>query len=420
MASPGWEQARERYAAEGVDAEAALKALSGVPVSLNCWQGDDVGGFEKAGAGPLDGGGLKATGNYPGRARNPGELRADMEKALSLVPGRHRVNLHAIYGEFGGKPVDRDAIGREHFEGWVEWARARKLYGLDFNATLFAHPKASSGYTLSDRDAGVRGFWVEHVKKCREIGAWMGGKFDNPCIHNLWIPDGSKDATSDRAGYRARLVESLDAIFVGTGHGAMLKDAVEPKLFGIGSESFVVGSHEFYLGYAVSRKLMPCFDMGHFHPTESVADKLSAILPFTSEILVHASRGVRWDSDHVAIFDDSLRDLAAEAVRTGKLERIHLALDYFDASINRVAAWVVGMRAMLKSVLLALLEPHKRMLGLEAAGALAGRLALAEALKTMPFGAVWEEHCARASVPPDGAWMDTVRAYEKDVLSRRS
>jgi L-rhamnose isomerase len=419
MPGKEWEEARERYAAEGVDAEAALKALSGVKVSLNCWQGDDVGGFEKAGAGPLDGGGLKATGNYPGRARTPGELRSDMEKALSLVPGTHRVNLHAIYGEFGGKAVDRDAIGQEHFEGWVEWAGSRKL-AIDFNATLFAHPKAASGYTLSDRDKGVRRFWIEHSRRCREIGAWMGGKLDSPCIHNLWIPDGSKDATSERYAFRARLRESLDAIYGGTGYGAMLKDAVEPKLFGIGSESFVVGSHEFYLAYAISRKLMPCFDMGHFHPTESVADKVSAVLPFTGEMLVHISRGVRWDSDHVAIFDDNLRELAAEAVRTGKLERIHLALDYFDASINRVAAWVVGMRSTLKAVLAGLLEPHQRMAGLEASGDLAGRLALAESLKTMPFGAVWDEHCSRANIPGDGKWMDAVRTYEKDVLSRRT
>jgi L-rhamnose isomerase len=409
--------AKERYAELGVDTEAALAALASRSVSVHCWQGDDVAGFEAPDA-ALSGGGIQVTGSHPGRARNPEELRSDLEKALSLVPGRHRLNLHAIYGEFGGVPVDRDAVAIEHFRGWIDWARERKL-GLDFNATLFSHPRADAGFTLSSKDAATRRFWIAHVRRCREIAAHMGADLDTPCIHNLWIPDGMKDQCVDRAGHRALLRDSLDAIYDRDASGGLMKDAVESKLFGIGSESFVVGSHEFYLGYAMEKGLLPCLDLGHFHPTESVADKISALLPFFPELLLHVSRGVRWDSDHVVILDDPVREVALEIVRADALDRVHLALDFFDASLNRVGAWVTGIRATIKALLFALLEPTERLRALETEGDYLGRMALLEELRAMPFGAVWDHHCARSGVPVRGAWIEPVRDYEKQVLSNR-
>jgi L-rhamnose isomerase len=404
--------ARERYAELGVDTEAALQRLAGVPISLHCWQGDDVRGFENRAA-TLAGSGLAVTGSQPGRARNAAELRQDMEKALSLIPGRHRVNLHAMYGEFS-KPVDRDAIGPEHFQGWVDWAEEHRL-GLDFNATLFAHPKAESGFTLSSTDDGVRRFWVEHIRRCRDVSAHIGRSLGLPCIHNLWIPDGAKDAVVDRWERRGLLRKSLDEVFAQTHPPAEMKDSVESKLWGIGSESFVVGSHEFYMGYALSRGIMLCLDAGHFHPTESVADKVSALIQFSGELLLHVSRGVRWDSDHVVVFDDALQALACEVVRAGALDRVHFALDYFDASVNRVAAWVIGARATLKALLAALLEPTARLRGLVGAE----RLALLEELKTLPRGAVWDYYCLQAGVPPAMEWMADVSRYEAEVLNRR-
>jgi len=409
--------ARERYAETGVDTEAALQRLAGVSISLHCWQGDDVRGFENRGQ-SLDGSGLAVTGSHPGRARDVTELRQDMDKALSLIPGRHRVNLHAIYGEFGGKPVDRDAIGPEHFAGWEEWAKQRGL-GLDFNATLFAHPKAQAGFTLSSTDDSIPGFWVEHVRRCRGIAAHMGRVLGTPTIHNLWIPDGSKDAVIDRWERRSLLRKSLDEIFATTNPVTEMKDSLESKLWGIGSEAFVVGSHEFYLGYALSRGIMLCLDMGHFHPTESVADKISAILQFSGELLLHVSRGVRWDSDHVVVLDDQLREVMAEVVRAGALDRVHFALDYFDASLNRVAAWVIGARATLKALLAALLEPVSRLREMDAAGDGAGKLAMLEEQKTMPLGAVWDYYCLRAGVPDGRDWMSEVRNYEAAVLNAR-
>ncbi len=409
--------ARERYAELGVDTEAALQRLGSVPISLHCWQGDDVRGFENRGE-TLAGSGMAVTGSHPGRARNVSELQQDMEEALSLIPGRHRVNLHAMYGEFGGNPVDRDAIGSEHFAGWEDWAKQRGL-GLDFNATLFAHPKAQNGFTLSSTDDGIRGFWVEHVRRCREIAAHMGRVLGTPAIHNLWIPDGAKDAVIDRWERRSLLRKSLDEVFASAYPVTEMKDSVESKLWGIGSEAFVVGSHEFYLGYALSRGIMLCLDMGHFHPTESVADKVSAILQFSGELLLHVSRGVRWDSDHVVVLDDKLEDVTAEVVRAGALDRVHFALDYFDASLNRVAAWVIGARATQQALLAASLEPVSRLRELDAAGDGAGKLAMLEGQKTMPLGAVWDYHCLRAGVRAGQEWIHEVRKYEAEVLNGR-
>ncbi len=377
-----------------------------------------MAGFERPDA-ALSGGGIQVTGNRPGRARTPHELRADMEKALSLIPGRHRVNLHAIYGEFGGRKVDRDQIEEAHYRGWVDWAKAHDLK-LDFNATCFSHPKADSGFTLSNYDAAVRQFWIEHVKRCRAISAWMGRKLGSPCVHNLWVPDGAKDTPVDRWVRRRLLKESLDAIFAVEHDAAEMKDAIEGKVFGIGSEAFVVGSHEFYLGYAVTMRKMICLDAGHFHPTESVADKISAVLHFCEEVLLHVSRGVRWDSDHVVILDDPTMALMAELVRAEALGRAHLALDFFDGSLNRVGAWVIGARATQQALLRALLEPRDRLLEVEVAGDSFARLALLEAAKTMPFGAVWDAYCERSGVPAGSHWVRHLSEYEARVLSRRS
>jgi len=409
--------ARDKYAERGVDTEKALARLQAISLSLHCWQGDDVGGFEKHAEG-LAGSGLQVTGGAPGKARDVDELRADMAQAFALIPGRHRVNLHAMYGEFGGKAVDRDAIEHGHFRGWQEWARRQGLK-IDFNPTLFAHPKAASGYTLSSRENGTRKFWVDHVKCCRKIAASIGREQQAPCLHNLWIPDGSKDVPTDRWGARATLLKSLEEIFEIEHSPQQIKDSLESKLFGIGSESFVVGSHEFYLGYALTRKKMICLDLGHFHPTESVADKLSAILPFSGEILLHVSRGVRWDSDHVVLLNDEVRELAAEIVRSQALDRIHIALDYFDASFNRIGAWVLGARSMLKGLLIALLEPQDKLKELDAGPKTLARLSLLEELKAMPFGPVWDHYCLRQSVPPADEWLREVDAYERRVLSRR-
>jgi L-rhamnose isomerase len=412
----GYEWARERYAALGVSTDRALDVLRGVAVSLHCWQGDDVGGFENEEG--LTGGGIQATGNYPGKARNADQLRADLDRAFTLIPGRHRLNLHAIYAETGGRPVERDRLGPEHFAGWVDWARARGL-GLDFNGTFFSHPRAADGFTLASRDERVRRFWVDHGIACRKIGATFGRELGSPCVTNVWIPDGYKDTPVDRKTPRAILRRSLDEMFAEPIDPRWHRDAVESKLFGIGSESYVVGSHEFYLGYALEKKKVLCLDSGHFHPTEGIADKLSAVLTYLDEVLLHVSRGVRWDSDHVVILSDDVRAIAEEVVRGDYLGRVHIGLDFFDASINRVAAWVIGTRCLLKALLLALLEPAGTLRGLEALGDYTGRLALLEELKTMPHGAVWDFYCLREDVPVGPAWLDAVRAYERDVLSRR-
>jgi L-rhamnose isomerase len=408
---------REKYAELGVDTDKALNRLQSVSLSLHCWQGDDVSGFE-AGSSGLKASGLMVTGGYPGRARTVQELRADLRQALALIPGRHRVNLHAMYGEFGAKPVDRNELEPGHFRGWIEWARKEKLK-LDFNATCFAHPKASSGFTLSSRDAAVRKFWVEHVRLSRKVAAFIGRELQSPCLHNLWIPDGAKEVPVDRWTYRALLKKSLDEIFETEYSPLQVKDALESKLFGIGSESFVVGSHEFYLGYALSTGKMVCLDLGHFHPTESVADKISAVLQFSSEILLHVSRGVRWDSDHVVLLTDEVRSLAEEIVRSQALDRTHVALDFFDAGMNRVGAWVLGARATLKGFLLALLEPRERLLEFDKRGNVLARLTAVEDLKSLPFGAVWDLFCLKNGVPPGSQWLKDIEAYEKRVLSKR-
>ena len=409
--------AHGRYGEVGVDTDAALERLARVAVSLHCWQGDDVGGFEQADA-TLAGSGLAATGNYPGKARTIDELRQDLDAALRLIPGTHRLNLHAIYLETGGCRVERNAIGPEHFHGWIDWARSRGM-GLDFNPTFFAHPKAASGFTLSHADPGIRRFWIEHGMACRRIGEAFGRALGTPCVTNVWIPDGFKDTPVDRLGPRARLKESLDALFAEPLDPRHNRDAVESKLFGIGAESYTVGSHEFYLGYAVANGKLLTLDTGHFHPTESVADKLSAVLLFLDEALLHVSRGVRWDSDHVVTLTDELRALAEEIVRHNFLERVHIGLDYFDASINRVAAWVLGMRNLLKALLAALLEPTATLRGLEADGDLTARLTMLEESKSLPWGAVWDAHCERMGVPVGAAWLDAVRAYERELLARR-
>ena len=412
-----YEWAKERYAEHEVDVDAALTRLAAVPVSLHCWQGDDVGGFEQSGM--ELGGGLAATGNYPGKARTPDELRADAEQAFAVIPGTHRFNLHAFYGDFGGRRVDRDAVGAEHFGAWIDWAR-RLGIGLDFNPTFFSHPLAADNTTLSHADQGVREFWIAHGIACRQIGAAIGRALDTTCITNLWIPDGMKDTPVDRVGPRERLLASLDAIFDESIDPAFNRDAVEGKLFGIGCESYTVGSHEFYYGYALTRGKLLTLDSGHYHPTETVTDKISSVLMYLPELLLHVSRGVRWDSDHVVVLNDDLEAIAQELVRGHFLDRVHIGLDYFDASINRVAAWTIGTRNMLKALLKALLEPADALRRLEAEGDFTGRLALLEELKTLPFGAVWDRHCEMSGVPVGAAWLRDIKSYEARVLAARS
>ena len=407
---------RQRYAQVGVNTDQALRKLKAVSVSIHCWQGDDVGGFENLG---LDlGGGLAVTGNYPGKARTPDELRRDFEKAISLIPGRHRFNLHACYAETGSRKIDRDELRPHHFRNWIAWARENDL-GLDFNQTYFAHPKAADGFTLAHPNRGIRKFWIEHGIRCREIGAAFGKALGKTCLTNLWIPDGMKDTPADRRAPRERLAEALDLVFAKKISPGLNVDSVEPKLFGIGSESYVVGSHEFYLGYAVSRKKLLCLDAGHYHPTESISDKISAVLQYLPEIALHVSRGVRWDSDHVITLNDDLQAIAGELVRGDYLGRVRIGLDYFDASINRVAAWVIGARNMLKALLKALLEPAGALRQAESRGDFTSRLALQEEAKTMPLGAVWDFYCLASGVPAGADWLDEVKTYEREVLSAR-
>lgn len=408
--------ARQMYADVGVDVDRALRRLAPIKISLHCWQGDDVGGFEGIGEGL--GGGLAVTGNYPGKARNPDELRADLAQALSLIPGSHRLNLHASYGEFGGKHVDRDAIDLRHFAGWIDWARHWDL-GIDFNPTFFNHPLAADGFTLSHPDDGIRSFWVRHGQLCRQIGEAIGEALDSTCVTNVWVPDGYKDTPIDRLAPRRRLENSLDRVFAEPLNPLHNLDAVEPKLFGIGSESYVVGSHEFYLGYAIRRKKVMCLDAGHYHPTESIADKLTSVLTSLERVLLHVSRGVRWDSDHVVTLNDDLLAISQELVRNNLLGLVHLGMDFFDASINRIAAWVIGARNLLKSLLIALLEPTERLRRAEMDGDLTTRLALLEECRTLPFGAIWDHYCAQRSVPEGHAWLSDVKSYEREVLSQR-
>ena len=409
--------ARDRYAAIGVDTGKVLRALPQVPVSLHCWQGDDVGGFENF-AGAI-GGGLAVTGNYPGKARTPQELRADAEMAFSLIPGRHRFNLHASYAEFSESPrVERSELEPRHFQSWIDWAKSIGI-GLDFNPTCFAHPKAADGFTLSHPRRATRQFWIDHCQASREIGAAMGRALGSPTVTNLWIPDGMKDTPADRRGPRERLAESLDEVFQKKLSPKHNLDAVEGKLFGIGAESYTVGMHEFYLGYAVQNQKFLCLDAGHYHPTENVADKISSVLGFVPGILLHVSRGVRWDSDHVVILNDDLQAIAQELVRGDYLGRTRLGLDFFDASINRIAGWIIGARNVIRALCFAMLEPHARYQQLERAGDYTSRLALMEEAKTLPFGAVWDYYCLQEGVPVGEAWLAEVKRHEEKVLCQR-
>ena len=423
--------ARERYAALGVDSDLALKTLAEISISLHCWQGDDVGGFENLGGEPqnLLGGGLAATGNYPGKARTADELRQDLDLTYNLIPGTHRLNLHAIYAETGGKKVERDQLDPQHFSGWVDWAKGKK-HGLDFNPTCFSHPKAAGGFTLASPDPAIRRFWIDHCIACRKIGAYFGQQLGKmvgsalgttlaPTITNIWIPDGYKDTPVDRKTPRLLLADSLDQILAEKLDPRYHKDAVEGKLFGIGAESYTAGSHEFYLGYAISRKTLLTLDSGHFHPTETIADKISSVLLYVDEVLLHVSRGVRWDSDHVVILNDDLLAIMQEVVRGGYLKRVHIGLDYFDASINRLAAWVIGTRNAQKALLQALLEPVSELRRLEVASDFTGRLFLLEEIKSLPFGAVWEQFCMQQNVPTGLKALDEIRSYEAKVLAKR-
>ena len=415
QAAQAYRLAREQYARLGVNTDKALQSLAGVRVSLNCWQGDDVAGFEPP-RGNL--GGVMPIGQYPGKARSGEELRSDLEQALKLIPGCHRVNLHAIYAETGGKLVERDELDPAHFARWISWAKSLKI-GLDFNGSYFSHPNAESGRTLSHPDRGIRNFWIGHAKACRKIGAAMGRSLGKTCTTNIWVPDGSKDMPADRKTPRELLKQSLDAIFSEKINPAHSLDALEGKLFGLGSECYVVGSYDFYLAYAVANQKQLCLDTGHFHPTESVADKLSAVLSQLDTVLLHVSRGVRWDSDHVVTLGDELRLLGEEIVRGDYLDRVFIGLDFFDASINRVAAWVIGARCLQKAMLLALLEPRSLLREIENSGDYTSRLAILEELKSKPFGSVWDWYCLQKGAPAGEQWIREVKQYERDVLSKR-
>ena len=410
-----FELAKQRYAETGVDVEQAIQRLDSVSVSMHCWQGDDVRGFENP-QGTLTGG-IQATGNYPGRARNAEELRADLDKALSLIPGPKRLNLHAIYLE-SDQPVERDAIEPKHFANWVEWAKQNGL-GLDFNPSCFSHPLSADGFTLSHADKNIRQFWIDHCKASRHVSAYFGEQLGTPSVMNIWVPDGMKDITVDRMAPRQRLLSALDEVIAEKLNPAHHIDAVESKLFGIGAESYTVGSSEFFLGYASSRQTALTLDAGHFHPTEVISDKISAAMLYVPRLLLHVSRPVRWDSDHVVLLDDETQAIASEIVRHQLFDKVHIGLDFFDASINRIAAWVIGTRNAKKALLRALLEPTDHLRKIEAEGDYTARLALLEEQKSLPWQAVWEAWCLRHNVPADASWLSNVRHYEQQILSQR-
>ena len=407
--------AKEQYAKIGVDTDAVLERLQKTVISMHCWQGDDVNGFlfkdiELSG-------GIQTTGNYPGAATTPDELRADIEKAMSLIPGKQKLNLHAIYADTDEK-VDLDELEPKHFERWVEWAKKMEI-GLDFNPTCFSHPMADSGFTISSDDENVRNFWIRHCKASRKIAEYFGKELGQKAVTNFWFPDGYKDIPVDREAPRRRMMEALDEVFSEQIDEKYTVDALESKVFGIGAESYTVGSNEFCIGYAVSRNKLPCLDAGHYHPTEVISDKIPSVLLFSKELLLHVSRPVRWDSDHVVILDDELQAIAQSLVRTGLYERTHIGLDFFDASINRIAAWVIGTRNMQKALLKALLEPTADLMKVELDGDYTSRLALVEEYKTYPFGAVWDYFCEINGVPVGTEWLDEVKQYEQDVLLKR-
>ncbi|MBS0967560.1 MULTISPECIES: L-rhamnose isomerase [Yersiniaceae] len=410
-----WELAKQRFADLNIDAEAALATLDTLPVSMHCWQGDDVAGFENPTGGLT--GGIQATGNYPGKARNAAELRADLEQAFALIPGPKRLNLHAIYLE-SDTPVARNEIKPEHFANWVAWARDHHL-GLDFNPSCFSHPLSADGFTLSSANPEVRQFWIEHCQASRRVSAYFGRELGTPSVMNIWVPDGMKDLTVDRLAFRQRLLSALDEVISEKFDQNHHIDAVESKLFGIGAESFTVGSNEFCLGYAASRQTALCLDAGHFHPTEVISDKISSAMLFVPRLLLHVSRPVRWDSDHVVLLDDETQAIAGEIVRHNLFDRVHIGLDFFDASINRIAAWVIGTRNMKKALLRALLEPTDQLKKLEQDGDYTGRLALLEEQKSLPWQAVWDVYCQRHGAPVGSQWLEAVRGYEKSVLAQR-
>jgi L-rhamnose isomerase len=417
LVEQAYELAREQYASVGVDTDGAIKKLDSVVISMHCWQADDVGGFEKPDA-TLGGGGIQVTGNYPGKARTIAELRQDIDKVMTLLPGKQRLNLHAIYGDFGGQLVERDQIEVKHFKSWIDWAKGHNT-GLDFNPTCFSHPYADDGFTLSSKNEKHRKFWIDHVKCTRAIGAEMGKQLGTPTINNIWIPDGAKDVPVDRFTHRALLKDSLDQIFAENLPAEHLLDAIECKLFGIGSEAMVVGSHEFYMGYAIKNNKLLCLDNGHFHPTEQVGDKISSILQFIDRILLHVTRGVRWDSDHVVVFNEEIQLIAQEIVRCNALNRVNIGLDFFDASINRIGAYVSGVRATQQAFLYALLEPFSTLKQYEEEGRLFERMAMLEILKSMPFGAVYNYYCLSNDMPVAEEYIREVQQYEKEVLSKR-
>jgi len=407
--------AQERYAEVGVATEEALRQLNRIGISIPCWQGDDVGGYENARS--ELGSGLAVTGSYPGKARTPQELRGDFEKALSLIPGKHRFNLHASYAENAG--IERDSLTPDLFRNWIDWAKSLNI-GLDFNQTYFAHPKVIGGLTLTSPNKEIRSFWIEHGIRCREIGAAFGKALGCACLTNLWIPDGMKDTPADRRGPRERLIESLDEVFRKKLDRKHIIDSIEPKLFGIGAESYTAGSHELYLGYAITRQTLLTLDAGHYHPTEGIGDKISSVLFYLPEIALHVSRGVRWDSDHIVTLTDELQSIGQEIVWGGYVDRVRLGLDYFDASINRVAAWVIGARNMLRALLLALLSPIEQLKRFEAEGDYTSRLVLMEEAKGLPFGPVWDWYCERNNVPSGEQWLVAIKEYERRVLAKRS
>jgi L-rhamnose isomerase len=417
LVKKSYQLAKEQYAELGVDTDKVITEMDKLVISLHCWQTDDVGGFEREGA-ELGGGGIQATGNFPGKAKTIGQMRDDLDKVMSLLPGKQRLNLHAIYGEFGGKKVDRDQIELKHFQGWINWAKKRSI-GLDFNCTCFSHPLADDGFTLSSKNPKIRKFWVEHVKRCRAISAEMGKQLGTPCVHNIWIPDGSKDVPVDRYNVRKLLKKSLDDILEIKYPKKYLKDSVESKLFGIGSEAMVVGSHDFYIGYAVKNNTLITLDNGHFHPTEQVGDKISSILLYVDEILLHLTRGLRWDSDHVVTLNDELMLIAQEIIRANALGRINIGLDFFDASLNRIGAYVIGTRSAQLAFMNAMLEPVKTLVKFEEEGKSFERLSLLELMKTKPFGAVWDYYCLVNDVPVGQDYIEEIRKYEKEVLLKR-
>ncbi|MFD6441601.1 L-rhamnose isomerase [Peribacillus sp. NPDC060186] len=410
-----YEAAKELYASHGIDTDEVLEQLKKIKISMHCWQGDDVNGFMNKDQ--VLTGGISVTGNYPGAARTPEELRLDLEKAYSLIPGKHKLNLHAIYADTEEK-VDLDEIEPRHYTKWVEWAKVQGL-GLDFNPTCFSHPKSDDGFTLSHPDKEIRDFWIEHCKRSRKVGEYFGKETGQPCVTNYWIPDGFKDIPVDRLTPRKRLEESLDEIFKEEIDPQYNLDAVESKLFGIGSESYVVGSHEFYMGYGLTRNKLICLDSGHFHPTETVSNKLSSLSLFSEGMLLHVSRPVRWDSDHVVTLDDELLEIARELVTHNLTEKTHIGLDFFDASINRIAAWVIGTRNMIKALLRAYLIPTEKLKVAELEGDFTTRLALMEEFKMYPFGAIWDYYCATQNVPVREEWLADVKEYEKKVLVER-